>query len=241
MNELIYSYGRCKSLNDKWWIDRAKLVNRLYYVNSGNAIIYYANKEHFLTEGNIYLLPSVEDFCSVNACNFDHTFFDYYTDRVLKFNSFMELPADFCNLDLIFSFLNKLLDSGNADDTIIFHTFATIMAIIEHNAKPDYITNKIISQALSIIRTNFSELSVTALAESLCLNKSYFIQLFKKHLGMSPMKYIRIFKLETGKQLLNQGESVNYVSEYCGYSTPNAFCKAFQREYGCSPSKFKMQ
>ena len=78
MNQIsLYTYGRYTA-NDAWYIDYSRVVNRLYYVNSGTAQILNSSEKYTLTAGKIYIIPQCRIFRPLGAEEFDHTYFDFY-------------------------------------------------------------------------------------------------------------------------------------------------------------------
>lgn len=235
----LFQIGFCTIAKGKWWIDTSKVVNRIYFVKQGSAVVSYGKKEYTLEKDNIYVLPASEDFESVSADGFEHIFFDYYSSDVLRFDSFIKMPSSFCDLDVLFEFVYRGLKSGNIDEENGTTFLNSILSIIRRNIKLPYVNNEIINKALTIIRSDIFKVTTKDLADKLHLNECYFIQLFKKNIGISPMKYIRSLRLNEGRELLKAGKSVTYVSEHCGYNNPGAFWKAIRREFGCTPTDLK--
>ena len=53
------------------------------------------------------------------------------------------------------------------------------------------------------------------------------------------MKYIRTVRVFRGKEIIEQGASVDEAAAKCGYSSPSAFYNAVMAELHISPSAFK--
>ncbi len=238
-NIRLYSFGRYLA-NKPWKMDiPSHIVTRLYYVNSGTAIVSYSKKEYTLTEGNVYLLPQCPDFRTLFAQNFDHTFFDFRAPFTLKLDSFVEIPGEQCNLKDFFVFINKAVQAGTISLAAAKQFVTAMLTYMDQNFHIPYLSDTHIINSMEMIFNASSVPSVKALAQQLNLNENYFIRLFTNAVGVTPMKYIRSTRLSEGKQMLKNGISVTEVSEYCGYTSPTAFWKAFQKEFGCAPSHIK--
>ena len=62
MNDVkLYIYGR-QTVQGKWRVNQRNIVNRLYYVNSGSAVISTGSAEHTLTARRIYIIPQCKEF-----------------------------------------------------------------------------------------------------------------------------------------------------------------------------------
>ena len=237
---LLHDFGRVVS-NGSWGKnDVAKSLNRLYYVNSGEAVVCYAQKMHTLTAGNVYILPQSKDFYRVDAKHFNHTFFDYYCSPALQFDSFTEIPGESYGLAEFFTFINsiKLHRRDESDRIVALNFLKAILSYIERHIKLPYISDKFIVTALKLFEEN-PNISSKEIAEKLSINESYFIRLFSKVMGTSPMKFSRMHKMSVALYMLESGNTVSEITDKCGYSSVSAFGKAFRKAYGCSPSNYK--
>lgn len=231
----LYAYGKCKT-EGVWWVDSSKVVNRLYYVISGSAVVKCGTEFRTLTEGNVYILPQINGFSPIGSENFEHIFFDYYSVPALHPHSFAKVSGNVCNLDGFFSFFGSVINNCTVD--IARHFLCAVLGIIESNVKLEYINDSTIIRALEIIH-NKDIGTVKELANRVSLNESYFIRLFSRTVGTTPMKYLRSYRLSEGRLMLKNGCSVSQAAEKCGYMTPASFSKAMRLEFGCSPKSFK--
>jgi AraC-like DNA-binding protein len=71
------------------------------------------------------------------------------------------------------------------------------------------------------------------------LNKSYFIKLFKKTLGVTPQKFIAMYKLNLADQLLRGGASVKETAFRAGFQDVKAFSKFYKKNKEIQPSRVK--
>lgn len=83
-----------------------------------------------------------------------------------------------------------------------------------------------------------SEYTIESLCSALSISRS---GLYKKMViltGKSPLEYLRILRLEKGREMLDNGEtSVSQIAWNVGYS-PKQFSKHFKDEFGCLPSEY---
>jgi len=241
INSSIISYGRC-TVEGKWYIDKNRTVNRLYYVNSGSAVILNGKKEYFLRAGMLYLIPRCRTFEPLSAESFDHTFFDFYTSLILRSDKIIEFERDTLFAVSFFKYINELI-SSDADHKYVQameHFLSGLLSLIETEYRELlYIANPSLTAALEIIHSEYSSVTTKILAKRLNLDKSYFIRLFSASMGISPMKYIRAVRVSQGKLLIQNGASIAETAEMCGYSSPSAFYNATVAELGVSPSMLK--
>ena len=239
----LYAYGRA-TVNNAWPTMQNLIVNRLYYVNSGSALIHNANREQTLVKGRIYIIPQCHNFKPLDAFSFDHTFFDYFSLRVLDPNKIIEIDASVFALDRFFDYINKLIeqDPEQNNHKAIEQILTGILSVIDRQYTPlIHITNTTVMRAIDIIYESYANITTKALAQRLNINESHFIRLFHSTMGISPMKYIRACRVLNGKELIYGGASVAEAAEKCGYSSQSSFYKAVKMCLSQSPSDFKKQ
>jgi len=103
------------------------------------------------------------------------------------------------------------------------------------------IADPLLAEALQIIRTDVAtHLSVTDVVNKLCVSKGTLNNLFRKHLNCSPHEEIVRVRMEWARELLRDTTmSVRKISSMIGYQTPEYFCRAFVRETGMTPQKYR--
>ncbi len=64
--------------------------------------------------------------------------------------------------------------------------------------------------------------------------------IFKKETGVRLSYFIRTYRLEKAKELLqNTNKKIVQICKEVGFSDASYFCKSFREYYGCSPEKFR--
>jgi AraC-like DNA-binding protein len=82
--------------------------------------------------------------------------------------------------------------------------------------------------------------SLNDLAKELNISEDYFLTLYKKIFGISPMKDLCLKRIEQAKILLISTDmTVSKISDACGYPDPNYFSRLFKKVTGVSPVQFK--
>jgi AraC family transcriptional regulator, arabinose operon regulatory protein len=78
------------------------------------------------------------------------------------------------------------------------------------------------------------------LARSLNLSPSRFAHLFRKEIGVAPMRYLHTQRMLRARLLLEQTFlSVKQVMVEVGCSDPSHFARDFQRFHGLSPTQWR--
>lgn len=84
------------------------------------------------------------------------------------------------------------------------------------------------------------DLSLTMLEENLHLNKYYISHLLSGKLGLRFNDYINSLRIsEACRCLLNTDESITDISSHVGFNTLRTFNRAFIKQLGISPSRYR--
>jgi transcriptional regulator GlxA family with amidase domain len=85
-----------------------------------------------------------------------------------------------------------------------------------------------------------ADLSVAALARCASLSPRQFARAFAAETGTTPGRYVDNSRLETARRLLEDtADGIEQISRSCGYHTPEAMRRAFQRTLGVSPAEYR--
>lgn len=77
-------------------------------------------------------------------------------------------------------------------------------------------------------------------AKHVHLNSAYLSFLFKKHTGISFVRFLEYVRIRQAKHLLQTTQlSIAEISETVGFSGQNYFSKVFRRVVGCNPSSYR--
>ena len=78
------------------------------------------------------------------------------------------------------------------------------------------------------------------LAREVGSSRTVLTERFRYFLGESPMAYVTRWRLQLGARALTSGDrSVAQVAADVGYESESSFNRAFKREYGVPPAKFR--
>jgi len=83
-------------------------------------------------------------------------------------------------------------------------------------------------------------LSVSVLAERVCMSPRNFSRVYKQKTGNSPYKALEMFRVEAARRLLeNSGHNVDQIARQCGFADEERMRVAFHRNLGISPSDYR--
>jgi len=83
------------------------------------------------------------------------------------------------------------------------------------------------------------EISLDDLAKAFYLSKYYISHLFKDTSGLSVHQYITRRRLEACRTRIIAGDDITETSQMYGFSDYSSFYRAFTKEYGMSPKKYR--
>ncbi len=83
-------------------------------------------------------------------------------------------------------------------------------------------------------------ISTASISDHFGYNEAYFCRRFKQVTGLSPLKYIKILRLEKAKKLLQSSKkSLLSIASECGFATPDYLSKCFKAHYGMTPMDYR--
>lgn len=83
-------------------------------------------------------------------------------------------------------------------------------------------------------------MSLGEIAAHVGLSPFHFCRAFRQSVGLSPHRYQTALRIERARKLLsNSTLSVTEIAYLVGYGSSQAFARAFQREFGTSPSSYR--
>lgn len=99
----------------------------------------------------------------------------------------------------------------------------------------------IMGEAIDYINKNISlNMDIDSICSAVNISKYYFCRQFKKHTGMSVMKYILKTRIVLAKgDLKKTNLSVTEISEKYGFSSVSYFSRVFKEEEKCSPLQYR--
>lgn len=98
----------------------------------------------------------------------------------------------------------------------------------------------LMERLLTYIQTHLEEnLSLDALASEFFVSKYYISHLFKAEMGVSLHQYVLKKRLDQVRVSLLAGAELTPAIEKAGFKTYSSFFRAFQKEFGMSPTEYR--
>lgn len=98
-----------------------------------------------------------------------------------------------------------------------------------------------IGRALALIHRDLATpWSAETLAKAVALSRSAFADRFTSLVGMPPIRYLTVWRLQTARlNLRAMRTNIARVAHGVGYESEEAFSRAFKREFGVSPAQWR--
>lgn len=96
---------------------------------------------------------------------------------------------------------------------------------------------------LQHINRNLNQrISITTLAERMCITSDHFSKIFKRVIGMPPCEYIQLKRIERAQTLLLTSHmSIVEVAEKVGIGNLSQFSRLFSKLVRCSPREYRLK
>lgn len=155
------------------------------------------------------------------------------------------------SLRSVVSLLMDEIDANYIGSSSIVERYAEILLIevlrrfaVEHPARTGLLhalRDPRLYKAIHRIHLDFSSaLSIDQLASEATLSRSAFVQQFRASIGMPPVVYLARWRLLIAAEMLRDTDlMVDRVATSVGYGSSIAFTRAFKREYGVPPSRYR--
>jgi two-component system response regulator YesN len=102
-------------------------------------------------------------------------------------------------------------------------------------------THREVQQLMDYIKSNYREpITLQQLSNHLFLSPNYLCSLFKQETGITIVDYIKQFRIEMAKQLLESSHLKVYeIAESVGFTSSSYLCRVFKEMTGININEFK--
>lgn len=247
---LITNGGGVLTCNDK---KTALKAGYLYLVPSFTRSSYYC--PDYLEQYYIHVMHKIDNALGVfDLLHFRHTLKASDTDyllfeRLLKLNPDKGLrdknPDNYNNKPELFDIAKprEIADKPGfiESEGIVLQIFSRFMTNKTTETYINLSSNSRFAEVIHFINNNLSKsLTVSMLAEKVCLNPDYFSRLFLKLTGMRPIDYINKKRIETSQYMIHTtNKTLAEIAYETGFENYSYFSRVFRRITDISPQRFK--
>nr|WP_281378795.1 AraC family transcriptional regulator [Paenibacillus phyllosphaerae] len=229
--------------------------NKLYLIEDGEGYIQVDGHRYYPTPGTLCLLPAekLQSYGTVSP----HTYSKYWCHFTAKLGGqhlfqLLDTPAvvQLKDFDKAKSLFQQLVEARWSEAwTAELHVQAALLgliaAYIEESGAVVLNTQhsgpfRQMNVVLAYIDAHLSEnITVEELAQLVHFHPNYFIRIFKKTTGLSPIQYVNRKRMDKAIELLQFSKlSVSAVSHELGME-PAYFSRLFKEYTGLSPSEYR--
>lgn len=233
------------------WHDRIEILR----IKSGAMHLEYNTRHLSLSAGELAIItPKVlhKGYTLKEAVEYDVLMFDvrnFYNETEICKNL---LPAIYDGR-AIFNKITKDDDIIHSVDSIcndnsdpwettgsVYHLFGLLWQkeLTELREKPQ---NHSVRKIVDFLEENAGhEISTATLCEEFGYTPAHLCRKFKKSTGLSPMTYLKIYRLEKAKEKIKNSDlSISQIAAECGFSDANYFTRCFRAHFSIQPSHYR--
>jgi AraC family transcriptional regulator len=228
----------------------------LQYTLKGKGHLIHEGKEYTVPEQHAMLLtvPGEHRYYLPKGGEWDHFYFGflgaemtYFWNKLISRNGpVLHLPANKPIGKHLASMWVKLIkgkvETQYAASAVAHDIAMSLMEYTEHTVYAENRPSAPVVQAQEFIGKHLADpsLGVAALAKAADLSRHHFSRRFKIETGLPPGEYLTSERLKLAEQLLYKtDDTIQLISENCGYSDPNYFARAFRKHFKLSPRAYR--
>lgn len=105
----------------------------------------------------------------------------------------------------------------------------------------DKILNLHLKKAIIYIESHYhNAITLKDIMRAVALSHSSLTQLFKKELGMTPIKFVWYYRIVVAERMLASSDlPIQDIASKCGFQTAQHFSRKFEESHGCTPTAFR--
>lgn len=230
--------------------------NKFYYIKEGNCTFCINGEIYEGIPDRIFLIPAgiPHSFSNDSTKNFSafRIYFDIYPNNIGIFNLFglppyVDAKGSYFLMQFYFDDYIEYQNYGRVADMIhikscLIELILQYMALAERDGfSVQNSKNKVFNSIIEYIDENIDKnFTNDELAREFHFHPNHLIRVFKKKTGQTPARYIKMRKMETAKQLIEETElNFNEIMHRVGSDDSAHFSKMFKSIYGLSPRSYR--
>lgn len=254
VNVTLAGYNKVSS--DWKEIDYTPDYNKFYYICDGEGYIKIGENKYYPKPNQMFLMPSnikqsysniSEDIYTKYWCHFTAKIGDLNLFDIIKLPFFIEITdaktLESIFKDLIYNFNNLELSASLLLKSSILRLISFYLDnnVIETVKAFNSSTTIMLNNIIDYINNNFKRnITIEELSMIAHLHPTYFIKVFKNHLGTSPIHFLNRRRIDEARLLLSSTDlALNEICNRIGINDIYYLSKLFKEYTGLSPSAYK--
>jgi len=230
----------------------------IHYIHSGRGRFCVGDKVYHLSKGQGFLIcPNIVTFYQADME--DPWNYSWVGFHGLKAESYLKsagLTADSPVFtanddDFISECFRNMIEAKNLvkgrEIRLLGYLYLFLSQLIEENGSgiftdtADSRKEAYVKKAIEYIEMNYSrKMTISELAHSIGLDRSYLGSIFKEHLSVSLQGYLKNYRMDKACELMkNEDLSIGDIARSVGYDDPLLFSKLFRKCKGVSPRQYR--
>ena len=217
----------------------------IFPIKRGTLVFISANTYHYTMPDNpdIYdrskLNISIEKFNMIGKVFEDNAVFKSFSNKAIVCAEIDEFDRN--EVETIFDDMNRIKNETENELMWLSSYFKLLYFLDKHTVNSTSAVAGAMSRAIEYINENIAnDIDIDDICSAVNISKHYFCRQFKKHTGMTVMKYILKTRIVLAKSDLRKSDiSITETSEKYGFSSVSYFCRVFKEEEDCSPLKYR--
>ena len=222
----------------------------LFFINTN---VLHAMRNQTPTHSSVF--RSIAFDSSVISSNTDSIYYKRYLHPIIHSTNFRDFiwksDADFFpKLEHIIRNTWEIIRHEPEDYEIsVRNLLSDYFAVLSHVHQADSVSSSSVNLLLedrvqiilNYIHANYSKnITLDDLAMVANVSKSEVLRCFKSIINISPIKYLKNFRLQNAAYMLkNSSYSIQTIYELCGFDSNSYFSKSFKEIYLCSPREYR--
>jgi len=128
-----------------------------------------------------------------------------------------------------------------AQQVIACYLRTLVWLVRQQLAEPPTESRLQVERCLTYIHENYAQdFPVEALAEMVSVSPSYLFRIFRKRMGVTPVHYRNLVRVDRAKHLLLDGTlRLDQIAGRVGFEDVRYFTRVFKKETGASPGEYR--
>lgn len=236
----IYGYEACAPNHSAGPAMRPYYL--LHYVLEGKGTYVVNNKKYTVTSGDIFVIrPGIVSFyCADTAVPWKYAWLGFHYPGPLP--CLEEAVIRNPPVRHIFTYIRDHLHQDMLDGKIFSLVHELIWLLSDTPSVASKRTSSYADYTKAYIDSTYMQpISISALAQSMHIDRRYLTRQFKAAYGIPPQEYLVHQRLENAARFLSSGYTVTETALMAGFSDLPNFSRCFKEFFGLSPAQYRKQ